>query len=47
MRTKFVECRYRYQAQNECPWASKIRQVYGGYMCFESMNDYYTWNNQK
>lgn len=47
MRQKFVECKWRYQAENECPWASKITKVCGGYMCFESIADYKIWRNQK
>lgn len=47
MRQKFVECRWRYQAIKECPWASKVAKVYGGYRCFESVEDYKIWRNQK
>lgn len=47
MKTKFVECKYRYQAKKECYWASVIKKVIGGYMCFESITDYEIWKNQK
>ena len=47
MRTKFVECGTRYQAAKECPWASRIAKVCGGFMCFESEYDYQTWRKQK
>lgn len=47
MRTKFVECGTRYQAAKECPWASKIAKVCGGFMCFESVDDYKIWRQQK
>ena len=47
MRTQTVECKYRYQAVKECPWASRIVKVTGGYKCFESIEDYNTWKNQK
>ena len=47
MRTKFVRCNYRYQAQKECPWAEHIVKVCDGYMCFESTSDFSTWKNQK
>lgn len=47
MRTKFVECKYRYQALKECPWALKVAKVLAGYMCFESWTDYEVWKNQK
>ena len=47
MRTEYVECKYRYQAEKECPWASKIAKCGDGYMCFESWTDYEIWKNQK
>lgn len=47
MRKSFVQCETRKQAETECPWASKIEKVEGGYMCFESISDYETWKNQK
>lgn len=47
MRKQFVQCRYRHQALKECPWSSRVAKVNGGYMCFESISDYYTWRNQK
>lgn len=47
MRTQFVECESRKEAENECPWSSKIVKVFGGCMCFESVDDYETWKNQK
>lgn len=47
MRQQFVECRWRSQAIRECPWASKVAKVTGGYMCFESIEDYKVWRNQK
>ena len=47
MRTEYVKCKYRYQAEKECPWASKIVKCGDGYMCFESWDDYKVWKNQK
>lgn len=47
MRTKFVECRYYYQAYRLCPWASKAMKVCGGYMMFESVDDYRIAKMQK
>lgn len=47
MRKSFVQCKTRKQAADECPWASKIVKVEGGYMCFESISDYETWQAQK
>ncbi len=47
MRTQFVETNSRKQAAAECPWASKIVKVDGGYRCFESDADYQTWLAQR
>ena len=48
MRTYFAQVKTRYQAIKECPFTpSKIAKVYGGFMCFESTNDYKIWKNQK
>ena len=47
MRTEYVECKYRYQAEKECPWASKIAKCGYGYMCFESWDDYNVWKKRK
>lgn len=48
MRTYFAQVKTRYQAIKECPFTpSKIAKVYGGFMCFESTNDYKIWKKQK
>ena len=47
MRKKMVETTSRKTAEKACPWAAKIVKVDGGYMCFESMDDYATWAGQK
>lgn len=47
MRKVFVECKTRYQAQKECPWANNIAKVGEGFMCFETITDYEIWKNQK
>ena len=47
MRKQFVECKTKGQAAKSCPWASKIAKVYGGFMCFESVDDYRIWKNQR
>jgi hypothetical protein len=33
-------------ASEQCPWAARITKVEGGYMAFESLDDYYTWTKQ-
>ena len=47
MRTMFYECKYRYQAVKAMPWASVIVHVCGGYMGFESWDDYNIWKNER
>lgn len=47
MKQEFVECKYRYQAIKQCPWASKTAAVTDGFICFESITDYWMWKNQK
>lgn len=47
MRTETVECKHRSTAKRRCPWAAVIAKVEGGFMCFESVDDYRTWKNQR
>ena len=47
MRSQFVEVKTRKEAVAACPWAEKIVKVYGGYYCFESVQDWVTWSKQK
>lgn len=46
MRQEFVQCKHLRTAKKQCPWASKIVRVVGGFRCFESWDDYYTWQKQ-
>lgn len=52
MRIGFYECnehnpKNRKKAIEEMPHATIIKPVVGGYMGFESWDDYAVWNNQK
>lgn len=47
MRTQFCEAKTSFFAKKECPWASVIAKVTGGFMCFESVEDYKIWKKQK
>ena len=47
MRIEFTQVETRYRARKECPWASVITRVIGGYICFESKQDYKIWKKQK
>lgn len=47
MRHVFLAGVSRKQAIAQCPWASKIVKVEGGYLAFESLSDYETWRKQR
>jgi hypothetical protein len=47
MRKQFVECASRRTAERRCPWYAVIAKVVGGYLAFESREDYRVWKNQK
>lgn len=47
MKTQFVECKTRRAAVRLCPWAATIAKVEGGYLAFESTDDYRTWRAQR
>ena len=52
MRNEFYECEkhtsyWRKKAIDAMPWASKVVAVVGGYIGFESCDDYELWCNQK
>ena len=46
MRRQLVKTESVKIAQDECPWACVMIAVEGGIMCFESWDDYKTWENQ-
>ena len=43
----FIDTDTRRKAVEEAPWACKIIRVGGGYLAFESFDDYRMWQNQK
>jgi len=43
MRTRFIRCRARKTAVKRAPWAEKVSKVVGGYVAFESEEDYRIW----
>ena len=45
MRREFLEVATIEEAQANCPWAAEIVEVDGGFMAFESMDEYNTWAN--
>lgn len=47
MRTFFAQVETRYRAIKNCPFTpAHVVKVFGGYMCFESDNDYIVWRNE-
>ena len=40
-------CKTAKEAKEKASWAAKVVKVEGGYMAFEYMTDYFTWQNQK
>ena len=46
MRTEMCETKTREEAEAKMPWAVAIVRVHGGYLGFESHDDYVTWMNQ-
>jgi len=47
MRQEFVQVETKEEALNDCPWASECVEVDGGFICFESQDDYSTWIGQR
>lgn len=48
MRTeKFLGNISLYFVRRQCPWAAKIVRVEGGYMAFQSIEDWKTWKSQR
>lgn len=47
MRQEFVRCATYRTAYRRCPWASKALKVFGGFICFESVSDYYVAKIQR
>ena len=47
MRTEFLQVASRSTAARRAPWAAKIAKVEGGFMAFESRDDYRIWRGQK
>ena len=47
MKQQFVNAQTREEAAKTCPWAEKIVKVTGGFLCFESAQDYEMWKNQR
>lgn len=46
MRRELIEVETEQEAHEQAPWAAKIVKVEGGWMAFESVADYETWQRQ-
>ena len=47
MRREFFAGCSRYFVARYCPWAAKVAKVCGGYIAFESLDDYQIWKKQR
>ena len=47
MRTQFCQVETKEEALDICPWSAEVAEAEGGFMCFESGDDFNTWKNQK
>jgi hypothetical protein len=47
MRKEFIQTETQAQAEDQAPWAAVIIAAEGGFMAFESQDDYAVWQNQK
>lgn len=47
MRQQFIEAETEAEAKEQCPWASAVREVEGGYYCFESYSDAETFDRNE
>jgi hypothetical protein len=47
MRKQFVACKDRRTAFRRCPWTAVLIKVDGGFMCFESFNDWRIWDRNR
>jgi hypothetical protein len=46
MRRELIRLKTIKGAWNRAPWACKIVSVYGGFLAFESINDFNAWSKQ-
>ena len=47
MRQEMIICKSRSTAVRRAPWAAVIAKVEGGWLAFESADDYRIWRAQK
>lgn len=47
MRKEFIRCDTKEEAQELAPWAAIIKEVEGGFLAFESVDDAELWERQK
>ena len=47
MRIETIETESRYKAKKAATWAAVVTKVCGGFIAFESVEDYYVWKTQR
>lgn len=47
MASRFIQANSKREAYDMAPGAAKLIKVRGGYMAFDSIDDYETWRMQK
>lgn len=47
MKKQFIEVKTKYLAKKMMPWACVIAKVNGGFLGFESSEEYKNWKQQK
>jgi hypothetical protein len=47
MRKELIEARTAAAARKLAPWAASVAKVEGGYLAFESLQDFATWKGQR
>ena len=47
MASRFIQANSKREAYDMAPDAAKLIKVCGGYMAFDSIEDYETWKKQK
>jgi hypothetical protein len=47
MRKEIVHCHSEDEARRTCSWACRVVRVWNGFLCFESEDEFWIWNDQK
>jgi len=47
MRIETIRLKTHNGAKKRAPWAAVIARIYGGFIAFESIDDFIAWKNRK